>query len=123
MQYEIDNNKKVDAVIFLEQAILCIDSKFPLENFQKALSAQTEFERNNFLKQFAKDVKKHIDDIKSKYIIPRKTFDFAMMFIPAENVYYEILVNSELHNYALQNRVIPVSPNTLYAYLQALALI
>jgi DNA recombination protein RmuC len=122
LQYELTAGKIVDAVIFLDNSVLCIDSKFPLENFQKALNEDDDLSTKAFLKLFAKDVRKHIDDIHSKYVIPGKTFDFAFMFIPAENIYYQILNDVELHHYALQNKIIPVSPNSLYAYLQALAI-
>ena len=117
MQYDIGNGFVVDAVIFLENMLLCIDSKFPLENFRKAINSDDESRTKTFLRLFSKDVKKHIDDIRFKYIIPTKTFDFAFMFIPAENVYYQIFLDDELHHYALDNKVIPVSPNSLYAYL------
>ena len=122
MQHDMGNGFIVDAVIFLENTLLCIDSKFPLENFRKAIASDDEIGTRAFLKLFARDVRKHIDDIRSKYIIPTKTFDFAFMFIPAENVYYQIFLDDDLHHYALQNKVIPVSPNSLYAYLQALAI-
>jgi len=114
---------RVDAVIRLKEGFLCIDSKFPLDHFRQALDGdKTEEEKASLLKKFHASVKKHIDDIGTKYILPGKTLDFAFMFIPAENVYYEILLNQDVHNYALSKRVIPVSPNTLYATLQALAI-
>lgn len=112
-----------DAVIFLREGKLCIDSKFPLENFRRLIEPNiTEDERKKFTRDFASDVKKHADNIASKYILPKETLDFAFMFIPAENVYYEILLNPELHQYSLSRKVVPVSPNTLYAYLQAIAI-
>lgn len=114
---------RVDAVIRLKEGFLCIDSKFPLDHFRQALDGDnTEEEKASLLKKFHASVKKHVDDIGTKYILPDKTLDFAFMFIPAENVYYEILLNQDVHNYALSKRVIPVSPNTLYATLQALAI-
>jgi len=114
---------RVDAAIYLKEGILCIDSKFPLENFRRMNEPNLrEEEKKKYARDFAQDVKKHIDAIASKYIIPDTTLDFAFMFIPAESVYYEILLNPELHRYALEKKVIPVSPNSLYAFLQTIAI-
>jgi DNA recombination protein RmuC len=77
-------------------------------------------------KAFAARVRKHVDDVATKYVLPDEgTYDFALMYIPAENVFYEAIVGDDgaaLSSYALEKKVIPVSPNTLYAYLQAITL-
>ena len=123
-QYAIDplSKERVDAVIKLREGFLCIDSKFALDNVRKLFEEDlTEAERKTFTKDFAGDVRAMVDSIASKYIIPEKTLDFALMFVPAELVFHELLRNSELHTYCLKKHVIPVSPNSFYAYLQAIA--
>lgn len=119
---------KVDAVVKLGPKFVPIDAKFPLENFNRIISSTTDDERKKARKEFLKDVRKHIDDIADKYILPDEgTYDFAMMYIPAENVYYEVIIKEDpdeksISKYALDKKVIPVSPNSLYAYLQAIVL-
>ncbi len=122
LQYAFKSGEIVDAALQIEHGIIPIDAKFPMENFRKMVKAQDEKERDFHRKTFASDVKKHIDAISSKYIRPQEgTLDFALMYIPSEPIYYEILTNSpELDDYAYRKRVRPVSPNTLYAYLRAI---
>ncbi len=122
LQYAFKSGEVVDAALKLEQGIIPIDAKFPMENFRKMAKSQDEKERDVHRKSFTADVKKHIDAISTKYIRPSEgTLDFALMYIPAEPVYYEILTNSpDLDDYAYRKRVRPVSPNTLYAYLRAI---
>jgi DNA recombination protein RmuC len=112
-----------DAVIVLEGGWLCIDSKFPLDNFRRLLQPEAEPEaRQHWRRLFLGDVRRHVTDIAHKYISPPSTLDFALMFIPAENVYYEVLLSDEVLEFARAKRVVPVSPNTLYAYLQAISI-
>lgn len=122
LQYAFKSGEIVDAALQLEQGIIPIDAKFPMENFRKMAKAADEKEKDLHRKTFTQDVKKHIDAISSKYIRPQEgTLDFALMYIPSEPIYYEILTNSpELDDYAYRKRVRPVSPNTLYAYLRAI---
>lgn len=123
LQYQFRSGFKVDAVLDTEAGKLCIDAKFPLENFTLMHKGETEAVRNQAKKEFATDVKKHIADISKKYILPEEgTLDFALMYIPSEAVYYEVANLNELMDYARRSRVYPVSPNTLYAHLQVLLL-
>lgn len=129
-QYRFRNGSAVDAIIRTANGIIPIDSKFPLENFRKMIEAQSDQEKKTAYKQFVSDVKKHIDAIAQKYILPDEgTFDFALMYIPAENIYYETVIKNEvfgdtndLYAYSAQRRVFAVSPNTFYAQLQVIAL-
>lgn len=123
LQYGFKSGDKVDAAIKTDGGILPIDSKFPSENFQKMMGAENEEEKERARKDFVRDVKKHINDISQKYILPEEgTMDFALMYVPSEPVYYEVVNEMELTEYARKNRVYPVSPNTLYANLQVILL-
>jgi len=113
---------RVDALIHTPHGDLCIDSKFPLDNFRRALEMPEGAAREAALKAFCTDVKARIDEIAERYIAPPATLDVAFMFVPAENVYYELLGRPDLLKFGRDRRVIPVSPNTMYAYLQALAI-
>ncbi len=129
MQYRFRNGHIVDAVIHTSDHMVPIDSKFPLENFRKMIGASSDAEKKTYQRAFVGDVKKHIDAIAEKYILPDEgTFPFALMYIPAENIYYEIIIKDEMANgaglygYAIERKVVPVSPNSFYAYLQVIAL-
>ena len=124
LQYEFKSGEKVDAAIKTDAGILSIDSKFPMENFQRMMKAQSQAPEYSALqKEFAKDVKRHIDAISKKYILPEEgTMDFALMYVPSESVYYEVVNNTELMEYARKQRVYIVSPSTLYAVLQTILL-
>ncbi len=122
LQYRFRTGDVVDAAIKTESGIIPIDSKFPLENFKEMIKAETEAEKKAYEKEFTRDVKKHIDAIAKKYILPEEgTIDYALMYIPSEPVYYEIMSNiPELSDYAQKRRVLPVSPATFYAYMRAI---
>lgn len=123
LQYQFRSKEVVDAIIHLGANIVPIDAKFSYENFKELQEANTEEEKSVFRKKFISDVKNRINEISGKYILPDEgTFDFAFMYIPAENVYYEATIGQDLLSYALSKRVIPVSPNTFYAYLQVICL-
>ena len=130
LQYTFLSGERVDAVVRIGEKLVPIDSKFPLDNFKRVVECKADEERRTYQKIFYRDVKKHIDDIANKYILPQEgTYDFALLYIPAENVYYETITKDEsfgeekgVLNYALTKKVIPVSPNSFYAYLQVIIL-
>ncbi|MGA3286815.1 MAG: DNA recombination protein RmuC [Bacteroidota bacterium] len=130
IQYTFRNGQTVDAIINTAGGKVPVDSKFPLENFRKMLDAKSDQEKKTAARLFKSDVKKHIDSIAEKYILPDEgTFDFALMYIPAENIYYETIIKDEsydeedgLYSYATKRRVVPVSPNSFYAHLRVIAL-
>lgn len=120
-QYRFKTGNIADAAIFIGERIVCIDAKFPLENFKKYAQTANEQEKESFYHSFVRDVKRRIEEISSKYILPdENTFDFALMYIPAEAVYYQISRDEELCDWSKKRKVIFVSPNTFYAYLQAI---
>jgi DNA recombination protein RmuC len=128
LQHTFRTGERVDAVIRLDRALVPVDAKFPLDNFHRVVEAEEDAERELYLKQFGRDVKGHVDAIANKYIRPDEgTYEFALMYLPAEAVYYELVCNrlggtTSPLTYALERNVIPVSPSTLHAYLLVLVL-
>ncbi len=122
-QYSFRSGERVDAVIRVEK-LIPIDAKFPLDNFERMVEAQSDAERDLHEKAFARDVKGHIDAIAEKYVKPAEgTYDFAFMYLPVEGIYYELVCGKTgaLLAYAHDRRVFPVSPTTFTAYLQVIA--
>lgn len=121
LQYTFRSGEKVDAAIKTSAGIIPVDSKFPMESYRKVVGARDEQSKKASTKEFERDVKKHIDDISRKYILTEEgTIDYALMYIPSEAVYYEVVNNPSLFDYAGVKRVLPVSPTTFYAYIRAI---
>ena len=129
LQHRFSTGDRVDAVIHIGDRLVPVDAKFPLENFQRILEETDETARRQWRRAFVRDVKARVDEIAKKYILPDEgTYDFALMYIPAENVYFEAILRDDAIDedapavYATSRRVIPVSPNSLYAYLRVIVL-
>lgn len=124
LQFSLSHQKIADAVLHLPGPLgnICIDSKFPLENYRLMLDKSLEGQaRQEATKNFVRDVKKHIDAIADKYIIPQETSDQAILFLPAEAIFAEInAYHPELIDYAHKRRVWPSSPTTFMATLTSL---
>lgn len=121
LQYSFTSGSIVDAVIKTESGLIPIDSKFPMENFVKIQKEKDDTQKKLLEKDFLRDVKGHIDVISKKYILTSEgTLDYALMYVPSEAVYYEIVNNPILFEYSSQKRVLIVSPVTFYAYLRAI---
>lgn len=123
-QYAFSSGEIVDAVLKLPNDLLLpIDSKFSWENFKKMTESESETGRAAFRKLFLSDIKKRIDEIATKYILPSEsTVDMALMYVPAESIYYEVIQNvkdDDVSEYARKRKVYVVSPNTLYITLSA----
>lgn len=122
-QYRFDSGLRVDAAVQLGDRLLPIDAKFPIEAFERV---SREPDKPDLQKQFSRDFKKHVDAIADKYIRPaQKTTDFAIMYIPAEAVYYQFIAQNDQEGfeYALSRKVIPSSPGHLYAFLSSVAML
>ena len=126
LQYLFSSGEQVDAVLRLPNSrVLPIDAKFPSENFDKMINAVSETEKNFCRKNFLEDVKNKIQEITSKYILPSEgTTDFALIYIPAEAIYYEIINNIgkevDVAAFAWSKKVILTSPNTIYLTLRTI---
>jgi len=124
LQYGFKSGERVDAVIKIDR-LVPVDAKFPLDNFSRLVDTEDEAEGALHTKAFERDVKIHVDAIASKYVRPAEgTYDFALMYLPSESVYYEVVCSKSetLYHYALEKRVFPVSPTTFHAYLHVIAL-
>ncbi len=125
LQHTVEWGEKADAAIFVRpdrSQFVCVDAKFPMTNAMPLLEGGTdEIASREHEKAFARDVLVKAESIRAKYIRPPKTLDFAFLFVPAESVYYLLLRNRALHEQLLRLQVIPTSPNSFFAYLQALA--
>jgi DNA recombination protein RmuC len=123
MQYKFSNSEIVDAVVFIKDKIIPIDSKFSLENYNRLVEEKNPIEKEKFEKLFVNDLKNRIIET-SKYIRPSEgTMEFAFMFIPHEAIYYDLIINkvgSEnlIQTAAHKYKVIIVSPTSFLAYLQ-----
>ncbi len=121
LQYHFKTGSIVDAVLITSQGLIPIDSKFPVDTFKKIARATNKEEIALIKKDFERDVRRHVDDIARKYILAEeKTVDYALMYVPSESVYYELINNEEIFDYAGRNRVLPVSPMSFYAYIKAI---
>jgi len=120
MQYGFRSGERVDAVVHVGERFVPVDAKFPLDAYQRML---TTGDQDRERRAFARSLKSRIDEIADKYIRPDEgTYDFALMYLPAESVYYEATLGASddgtsVFGYAMARRVIPVSPHTFYAYL------
>lgn len=124
LQYRFPSGDIVDVVVKTQAGLIPIDSKFPMENFTSMTTSESAKEKGSYKKLFIRDVKKHVKDISQKYIqVGDGTVDFAVMYIPSESLYYEIMANTpEVYDYAQAQRVLPVSPATFYAFLRTILL-
>lgn len=127
LQYPFKNGTIVDCILFAPEPLgtIAIDSKFPLENYRNMVDKNiSSFERNKYEKQFKADVKKHIDAISTKYIIPGVTSDQAIMFLPAEAIFAEInAYHPDIIDYAYKKRVWITSPTTLISTLTVIQML
>lgn len=125
-QYAIEGGERVDAVVKYKDTIIPIDAKFPRETYEKYLNSTDGEKKSQSWKLYENVLKTEINSIRNKYIKPHKgTSDFALMFIPSESIYYETIAEKnylgqpcDIYEYARNNNVVPVSPNTFYAFLQ-----
>ena len=122
-QKTLSNNNRVDCVIYSPQSegMLCIDSKFPRENYEKVSKSTTKQEEVHFLKKFKNDVIKHIEDVSKKYIIPGETSEMALIFIPSESIYLDIFKSfPDISEISQQRKSFIISPTTLWVILSSI---
>lgn len=127
-QYSMPEGERVDAVVKYKDVVIPIDAKFPRETYERYLNAESAEEKKKNWKLYEDGMKLQINMIKTKYIKPhRGTSDFALMFIPSESIYYETIAEKNhlgepchIYEYAQSNKVMPVSPNTFYVFLQVI---
>jgi DNA recombination protein RmuC len=121
LQYKFRGGETVDAIVKTEGGLIPIDSKFPLEQWRAAEAAADPKEREQAYALFRRAVKKHVDDIRKKYILPEEgTVDFAVMYVPSEALFYDVvLASEELMDYARERKVLLVSPNSFFHFLRA----
>ena len=126
LQVQLSNHTIVDSVVYLPEPLklVCVDSKFPLENYNRLMNCGSDQERNGYNRQFESDVLKHVQTIASKYIIPNETADFAVMFIPAQSV-YDYIVDHYDRVIELANRyhVVLASPVNLLMLVETMAVL
>jgi DNA recombination protein RmuC len=124
IQYRFKNGATCDAVILSSNGIIPIDSKFPMENYKAMIDSENEKDREGFRKVFTKDVEKRIDEISSKYILPDEgTTDQAIMYVPSESIYYELITNNQkIIDYSNKRKVVLSSPNTITFLLRTILL-
>ena len=126
LQVQLGNHTIVDSVVYLPEPLklVCVDSKFPLENYNRLMNCDSDQERNGYNRQFESDVLKHVQTIASKYIIPNETADFAVMFIPAQSV-YDYIVDHYDRVIELANRyhVVLASPVNLLMLVETMAVL
>ncbi|MBP9749061.1 DNA recombination protein RmuC [Patescibacteria group bacterium] len=122
VQYRFRDGQTVDAVIRTENGMIPIDAKFPMDNFRRLLAAEDAVLRGAEKKEALRAVKKYADDIARKYILPTEgTVDFAVMYVPSESIYYEIMMaEDEIMEFARSKKVLLVSPNSFFHFLRIL---
>jgi DNA recombination protein RmuC len=127
LQHKLSNNSQCDSILFLPEPTgsIVVDSKFPLENFRRMFDVNfTDLERKEFAKDFKINLKKHIDDISSKYIIAGETADQAILFLPAEAIFAEIYAyHSDIIEYAQTKKVWLTSPTTFMAMITTIQVV
>ena len=121
IQYRFKTGEVADSVIKINDRLLAMDSKFTMENYRAYINAENDEQRDSMRKLFVRDIKKRVDEISNKYILPEEnTLDFALMYVPADGVFNEISDDVEIYEYARNKHVHMVSPSTFYYFLQVI---